>query len=260
VPFPNRVTVTETVGSTSRPASRAAYRALAGRSRHALLVALIAAGRAVDVDEAASAVGLHRNTARVQLDVLCSAGLLQRSVDKRGTRGRPRVVYAATPAGVELLLEEGAQASNAGYRKLAALLAGQLAEAGDARNAALRAGRRWAAALDEMPLPTRPLSEAEAVAVLTGLLDRLGFGPEPDHPGSRLLLRQCPFAEVARENRAIVCGVHLGMITAVAELLDAPLAVTGLDPFVADDPLLCVVRLSIGAEARSASGPARETQ
>ena len=231
-------------GAAPGLADQAAYRALAGRSRHALLLAVAATGRAMDVDEAADAVGLHRNTARVQLDVLCSAGLLRRSVDRRGTRGRPRVVYAATAAGTDFASNEREQVSNAGYRDLAALLADQLAEAGDSRSTAMRAGRRWAAALDQAPVPTGHLGESEAIGVLTHLLERLGFEPEPDRPGHRLLLHRCPFVEVARGNREIVCTIHLGMITVAAERLDAPLAVAGLDPFVADDPLLCVLRLS----------------
>lgn len=226
------------------PAGPATYRALAGRSRHALLTALVAAGRPVDVEDAARLVGLHRNTVRVQLDVLTSAGLLRRSVDKRGTRGRPRVLYAPTPEASEYLSAERAQVSQVGYRELARMLAVQLAERGDVPDAAVRAGRRWAAALDDRPLPAQPLSADEAIDVLTGILERLGFEPEPDDQGKRLLLHQCPFADVARDNRAIVCGIHLGMIKATAERLDAPLDVAGLDPFVADDPLLCVVRLA----------------
>ena len=198
----------------------------------------------MDVDEAAGAVGLHRNTARVQLDVLCSAGLLRRSVDRRGNRGRPRVVYAATAAGTDFVSNEREQVSNASYRELADLLAGQLAEEEDARSMAMRAGRRWAAALDQVPLPTGHIGQSEAIEALARLLERLGFKPEPDRPGHRLLLRRCPFEEVARENRGVVCTIHLGMITAAAERLDAPLAVAGLDPFVSDDPLLCVVRLA----------------
>ncbi len=239
------------------PVDLGAYRALAGRSRHALLTALVEAGRPMDVDEAAGAVGLHRNTVRVQLDVLSQAGLIRRSADKRGTRGRPRVLYAATSGGADHLAAERTQASGASYRELARLLAVQLTELGDAQGAALRAGRRWAAAMDERPLPAEPLSETEAIEVLTEILERLGFEPEPDREGGRVLLHHCPFAEVARESRAVVCGIHLGMITATTERLDAPLSVAGLDPFVADDPLLCVVRLAGQVRDRSASGRSR---
>jgi molybdopterin molybdotransferase len=90
------------LSSAEPPAGQIAYRALAGRSRQALLNALITAGRPMDAGEAARAVGLHRNTARAQLDILVSAGLLSRSARKDGQRGRPRVLYmpAASADGV----------------------------------------------------------------------------------------------------------------------------------------------------------------
>jgi predicted ArsR family transcriptional regulator len=220
------------------------YRALAGRSRQALLAALVEAGRPMDAGEAAAAVGLHRNTARVQLDMLSSADLVTRTAERRGGRGRPHVVYELTPAAGGALAAEEAQAGSASYRELARMLASQLSELADVHEAAIRAGRRWAAALDEQPLPVEPVSAADAAAVLTGVLARLGFAPEPDLDGGQILLHRCPFAEVARENRAIICGIHLGMLTATAERIDSPLDVTGLDPFVNDDPLLCVVRLA----------------
>ena len=230
-----------------RPAHRIqspAHRALAAPSRRALLTALVRAGRPVDAAEAADAVGLHRNSARVQLEILVSAGLLRRRAEKRDARGRPRVLYEPTKSGSEHLPAEQAQPGSAAYRELARLLALQLAELPDVRDAAIRAGRRWAAALDERPLPAAPLSSGEAMHVVTDILDRLGFDPEPDDPGQRILLHDCPFADVARDNRAVICGIHLGMLTGTAERLDAPLAVASLDPFVADDPQLCIVRLA----------------
>lgn len=237
------------------PAGDAAtYRALAGQSRRALLAVLRQSGRPLDASEAAAAVGLHRNTARVHLDVLCSAGLLRRRVEDRSIRGRPRVLYEPAAA-VPRILEEadagyGTGTGQAGYRELAGLLARQLAEMADVPDEAMRAGRRWAAALYERPLPARRLSAGEATAAVTDLLGRLGFDPEPDPDANQILLHRCPFAEVARENRAVICGIHLGMLTTTVERLNAPLGVEGLDPFVTDEPSLCIVRLATRARSR----------
>lgn len=241
--------------TTTRRAARAlseAYPALAAPSRRALLIALVRAGRPVDAAEAAEAVGLHRNTARVALETLVSAGLLRRRAEKRAARGRPRVLYEPTESASEHLSAERPHASSATYRELARLLALQLAELPDVREAAIRAGRRWAATVDERPLPAAPLSGSEAIVVVTDILSRLGFDPEPDDPGQRILLHRCPFADVARENRAVICGIHLGMLTGTAERLDAPLAVASLDPFVADDPQLCIVHLTNRGEDSTA--------
>jgi predicted ArsR family transcriptional regulator len=166
------------------------------------------------------------------------------------------VLYEPTSSGSEHHPQERSQPNSATYRELARLLALQLAELPDVRDAAIRAGRRWAAAIDERPLPVAPLSAREAMDVITEVLDRLGFDPEPDDPGQRILLHQCPFADVARENRSVICGIHLGMLTGTAERLDAPLAVTSLDPFAADNPPLCIVRLASRADGSTA--PAKE--
>jgi len=229
----------------------ATYRALAGRSRQALLAALRRSGRPLDAGEAGAAVGLHRNTARVHLDLLCKAGLLRRRLADDGTRGRPRVLYEPVANTVGVLDVAGYGAKDAGYRELAGLLAQQLAELADVPEEAIRAGRRWVTALDEHPLPAQWLTFAEATAVMTDLLGRLGFDAEPEPGSSRILLHRCPFAELARGNRTVVCGIHLGMITATAERLDSPLRVVGLDPFVTDEPNLCVVSLAAKARSRA---------
>ena len=77
---------------------RAAYRALASESRQALLAALRRVDKPLDADEAGAAVGLHPNTARVHLELLCSAGVLERRTEDRTKRGRPRVRGGAEPA------------------------------------------------------------------------------------------------------------------------------------------------------------------
>lgn len=218
------------------------HRALASESRQALLAVLRRNKRPLDAAEAAEAVGLQRSTARVHLDVLISAGLVTRHLEERTTPGRPRVLYEATrpPAGGSV-----PRAADAGYRDLARVLADQLAGIDDARSEAVRAGRRWAADLDTRPLPPGALSPAEAVRIATEILASLGFEPEPVPTAEpdRILLHRCPFAEVARKNRSVVCGIHLGMLKATFERLDTSLVVEGLDSFVTDDPLLCVVRL-----------------
>ena len=76
------------------------------------------------------------------------------------------------------------------------------------------------------------------------LFEELGFDPELDADEGRILLHHCPFLEVAKEARPVVCGMHLGMLKATLERLDAPLEVTGFHPFVQHDPLLCVVTVA----------------
>jgi predicted ArsR family transcriptional regulator len=223
----------------------ATYRALAGESRRALLAALGQIGRALDAAEAGAAIGLHPNTARVHLDLLCSAGLLKRRTEQRSRRGRPRVLYEAarTEAGDGTAGRSREREDEVSYRELARLLAHQLSGLPDIACEAVQAGRQWAVGLRDGPLPTERLSVEDTVGVVAGVLSRLGFDPETDADALRVLLHRCPLVDVARENRSLVCGIHFEMLKATIERLDTPLAVVGVEPFVSEEPTLCVVHL-----------------
>lgn len=235
---------TTSPATLARPQSPDTYRALAGQSRQALLEVLQRVGGPLDAASAGEAVGLHPNTARAQLDLLCSAGLVTRRPEDRTRRGRPRVLYALAPVAGSVLDGKAAHEAEPAYRELARLLAQQFFELPDVSNEALRAGRRWAALLDRFPLTEEKISRTEAVGVLIDFLNRLGFHPETDPSCSQIRLGRCPFLELARESAAVVCGIHLGMLKATVERLNAPLDVAGLEPFVSDDPSVCIVHLA----------------
>ncbi len=230
--------------ATQPPATqpRATYRALAGESRQALLLALQQMGGPLDAAEAGASVGLHPNTARAHLEVLCSVGLVERRTEDRSRRGRPRVLYDMAPLSANLLGGRPTE-PEISYRELARLLARQLSELPDVPTEAVRAGRSWASVLSDVALPTERLSLDETMDVAVDLLRRLGFEPEVGLGADRIVLHQCPFEEVARESCAVVCGIHLGMLKATVERLDSPVDVVGLEPFVTYDPCTCIVHL-----------------
>lgn len=215
--------------------SAATRKALAADSRVALLEALAAAGRPLDAAEAGGLVGLHRNTARVHLERLADAGLVERRGEDRSRPGRPRVLYTATAEAA------AGDPPAGGYRALARALAAQLAATPDAESQAVRAGRRWGAALAGDAPHAPALDAGGAIDRVTGAMDRLGFRPVADE--RRILLRHCPFADLARAERTVVCNVHLGMLEAAFGDLGAPVGVERLDPLVQSDPLLCVAHL-----------------
>ena len=241
--------LTEATGSTPRgPDERhATYRALAVPSRQALLAALQGADGPIDALTAGAAVGLHPNTARTHLDLLCSAGLARRRTEDRSRRGRPRVLYELASTAGELLADQKAREAAGAYRELARLLAQQLTELPDVSREALRAGRRWAAVLDRISFPMSKLSGAEAVEVISDLLERLGFHPVADPDAAQIRLGHCPFLDVARDNRVVVCGVHFGLLKATLERLDTAVDVVGLEPLVTSRPIMCLV--SLGASS-----------
>lgn len=75
----------------------------------------------------------------------------------------------------------------------------------------------------------------------------------PRPPGGaaepRVLLRHCPFREVAEHHREVVCALHLGLMQGVLAELRAPLDAERLDPFV--EPGVCIARLHAPARPRS---------
>ena len=213
--------------------------------RAAILRMLRGADRPLDVREVARRTGLHPNTARFHLEALVASGLAARETEDREAPGRPKIGYRAVAAG---------PGGRRQYRllsvMLASLIAGTMPEPAAAAEAA---GREWGAYLAEKPPPFRRLSAEEAVAKLTGIMRELGFEPHTvTGTGTdgqyQLHLRQCPFLEVAREHRDVICALHLGLMRGAFDLMRAPVTAAGLDPFV--EPGLCVARLTGGHDGQ----------
>ncbi len=176
------------------------------------------------------------------------------------------------PAEAPRSAAQPAPGDEADYRRLAGVLVAQLSELDDPSGAARDAGRRWVEALDAVHARgTRPIDGAGdrtrgdagvrgdgtgtgnsvgAMHTVAGLMQRLGFEPDVAGPDT-LTLRRCPFESVAREHRAVVCGVHAGMLE---RTLEGSGSRARLEPFAEDDPLVCVVRLSPEVENAVAGG------
>ena len=122
------------------------------------------------------------------------------------------------------------------------MLAAQLDGNSGAAEASREAGRRWAEAQSADPVP-QASSPAAAIAALTDAFDRLGFAPDRPTRANEILLQACPFESVAREHRAVVCGVHLGLAEQTAAAIGGGLGIDGLDPFRSEQPLTCAVRV-----------------
>jgi predicted ArsR family transcriptional regulator len=217
--------------------------------RSALLVALRAADRPMRVDEVAAAAGIAESTAQFHLSLLVSSGLAEREAARTGSAGRPSWCYSAAATAVAASTSTDPDS----YRELARVLAAQLDGDAGAADAAREAGRRWADALPADGL--RPAdSPAAAIGALSDAFDRLGFAPDRPSaaPGrasgqSEIVLRACPFESVAREHRAVVCGVHLGLAERTAAAIGGGIAIDGIEPFRSEQPLSCAVRVRVPA-------------
>ena len=200
------------------------------------------------VTDLAAELGLHSNTVRFHLNRLVAAGLVTREVARRDGPGRPRLTFAA-------VAEDDLPSGQRNYRLLADMLAGFLAGTSpDAAGQSEELGRTWGRYLATRPAPARQVTEAESLRELLRVLDDIGFSPrlaENDHE-PQVLLRHCPFREVADAHRDVVCSLHLGVMQGVLSEQRAPVEVTQLRPFV--EPSLCVTDLSRRRMTASSTG------
>lgn len=240
-------------------AARAApHRVLASSSRVEILHLLQRADTALGVDDLAALTGRHVNTTREHLERLRLAGYVERTTERRRTRGRPRVLYSAVDraggAGLDERLRE---------HLLRSALEGYGVDLGDARAAAEEVGRAFVRenpdahhravepsvdaaepgdAVGEDPTGQR-LQAVRQLAALEAHLVEMRMSPEVDLPAWQVHLRSCPFLDLARRRTEIVCSVHLGVLRGVLEKEGGPVSAERLVPFVA--PGQCRVDLSV---------------
>lgn len=210
------------------------HRALAGASRVRLLRVLQHADRPLTAQALAEETGLHLSTVRAHLGVLIEADLVDTEPEERRTPGRPRLLYRARP--------DGPATEVGDYRLLAEILAGYLAgTAPDSGEQARAAGRVWGSYLVEDPPPHVQLTVEQTLARVVDMLAPFGFDPEVGAGETGILLRRCPFLDVARRHPDVVCSLHLGMLEGALDALGGVLTAQRLEPFV--EPSLCVAHL-----------------
>jgi predicted ArsR family transcriptional regulator len=215
------------------------HRIADGSSRAGVLKVLRDRRVLMRVEDLAEAVNLSLSAVRFHLDRLIAEGLVRTAKEPRQTPGRPRVMYQAVP---EEAVDDGAA-----YRRLAMLLADELAGRGGAI-AAESAGRAWAsqvlaerderppARLGEVPaarvsiegLPpghgrvSRGTSETpevpDCLADMLTVLEDGGFSPRAVDGGWSIELHRCPFADLMPAQSEVVCSVHRGLMQSLPEL------------------------------------------
>jgi predicted ArsR family transcriptional regulator len=180
--------------------------------RRALYGHVAASGGEVSRNQAAEAVGVQRGLAAFHLDKLVEAGLLEASFRRLGERrgpgaGRPAKLYRRARGEVAASLPPRA------YHTAAHLLAETVERTGAdlelqaaAREDGREAGRRLVEA--------GPAPEVEAALAARGY--------EPYRDGAALRLRNCPFANLAGEFPALVCGMNLALVEGLLEGMGQP--------------------------------------
>jgi predicted ArsR family transcriptional regulator len=214
-------------------------RALADDHRVVIVGELRGAPDGLDVRELARRLGLHENTVRWHLGILDDAGFIERQPAPSGRPGRPRVLYRLRPDARTVRDRDE-------HRLLATVLTGLAAALPDGEKRAVEAGQAWGRFLVRRPSPLERVSDEEALAKVSRLLDEEGFAAEPH--GTEIHMRRCPFHDLAGTNPEIVCSAHRGLMMGALEELGSDLEVEGLDVFVRPD--LCIARTARRRPAR----------
>ena len=131
------------------------------------------------------------------------------------------------------------------YRLLAQILASSLA--GTERNPSARAeeaGRAWGAHLIRKPPPFTSISKQETIDEVIRLHEQAGFRPElrQAKSGQEIVLKHCPFQQVATTYQSVICPIHLGLIRGALAELGTGIEADSLAPFA--EPGACVGHLT----------------
>lgn len=150
------------------------------------------------VPELADTLQLHRNTIREHLSSLVNAGLAEFTEIRSDGPGRPSRRYTATALG-----------GGIDYLELVNALVDSVQSLPDAEQFAECVGETWGKRLAEQLAHARPAGD------LLDWMDVLGFTPRQT-TGGAIEMRSCPVLAAARKNPTIVCGIHRGLLRALA--------------------------------------------
>ena len=230
--------MTRTTSQAAAQQGATLHRALSDPSRVQILKVVQEAETPLDARELATRVGLHVNTVRSHLHLLAEAGLISARREGRTRPGRPRLLYEATA-------EPPDAPALPSYRLLAQILASSLA--GSERDPSARAeeaGRAWGAHLVDRPPPFTSISNEETINQVVRLHEEHGFSPELRRApsGREIVLKRCPFQEVATTYQTVICPLHLGLVRGALTALGIGVEADWLKPFA--EPGACVAHLT----------------
>jgi predicted ArsR family transcriptional regulator len=233
--------------------------------RRNLYLYVVRSGGEVGREEAARSVGISRALAAFHLDRLAREGLLRVTARRISGRkgpgaGRPAKLYARSSRQVSLTIPPRSYGLAADLLACAVEItadgtaASGLDAAARARGLALGrqlgAGERAGGQVRDVPSPgDAPVEDraqgedvgvAEELETATAVLLALGFEPFRNQAGE-ILLRNCPFDELARDHRELVCGMNLSLLRGLIEGLRLRILRAELDP----QPGMCCVVIRI---------------
>jgi predicted ArsR family transcriptional regulator len=223
----------------------AALALLADELRQRLYRFVAAQPGPVTRDQAAAAVGISRKLAAFHLDKLTAAGLLETAAPDPASRrpGPGRTPKAYRPAAAEVTLSIPTRR----YDALGEVLAQAIVANGPAsttRHTAHQLAHDRGVELGERVRAERRLGRLgpeRALTVIGELLAACGYAPV--RAPTQLLLRNCPFQQLARRAPELVCGLNQQFVAGLLAGLRSRRVDAVLQPDAAADPTRCCVLL-----------------
>lgn len=210
----------------------------------------------MSAQELADVVGLHLTTVRFHVDQLVAAGLLRTHQESPTGAGRPRKLYVVPSTRLSAPESPAALEAFTTLTGIVGQAAGLPPDPLEQTPSALeQTGREWArehmerlSARTERQVPAT--TPGDWLGKLGAVLDLLvGWGHNPDirtSAGARevdIVLRDCPFLALAKDQPQMVCGVHRGLLRGALDALGEESAVLDLEPLA--DPHTCRAHLSV---------------
>ena len=244
--------MTDSTGDEAPRDDRSTISILGEPTRRALYDYIVEVGDWVGRDEAADALSLERGTAAHHLEKLSDGGLLeigfQRLTGRQGPgAGRPAKLYRRAHHDIDInlpprdyrlageMLAAAVDRSRIDHVDIATALDEAATAAGResvARVVARRATRPGA------PGESDALEPAASRRLVIDLLQAEGYEPQT-RPDDSIVLRNCPFHQLAQEHVDLICGMNLCLVTAAIEAIDDARLETRLVPH----ETLCCVQL-----------------
>jgi predicted ArsR family transcriptional regulator len=218
--------MTDERSEAARADRLAAISGLGEPTRRALYEHVAAAGEWVSRDDAADAVGIERATAAHHLDRLAADGLVEVDYRRLSGRqgpgaGRPAKLYRRARRDFDVALPPRDYAL-AG-RLLAEAVDLSLTEGTEITDAldevASAEGRRIAEDIGVQLRRAKARSTPRRRRIVLDALEEHGFEPRPVDDDT-IVLRNCPFHQLAQQHTDLICGMNLCLLKAAIENVD----------------------------------------
>jgi predicted ArsR family transcriptional regulator len=186
-------------------------RALGDPTRYSIADFIAKSNHPVTIAELTEFVGLNHNAVRQHLTRLKRVGIVLEAIEGRSLPGRPRLLYRINSDRLSRFGLPGP------YEYLAKILADSASNGLPVKDEGRNQGIREAREANNAEVPGRKAERFSPLDALESSLVTRGFDPKRSDSGAlgELILKSCPFAEVAQSYPDVICNLHHGLLEGV---------------------------------------------